>query len=118
MWACHQDLIITAPSVVYMAHMMSGEVVEVRNPGAMPEPGGREPRQLKKTDCPPPHASWQHDLYPGSDHLLRTHQLSEGGQSVCFNFLGVYPKSPDSGERLYKTSIPGNRFIRRVITRS
>lgn len=37
-----QDLIITAPSVIYKAEMNSGEVVEISNPSLMPDGSQRQ----------------------------------------------------------------------------
>ena len=36
------NLIATAPSVEYVAHLTNGEVVEVDNPSAMPEASPRQ----------------------------------------------------------------------------
>jgi len=41
-WGGAQDLIITAPSVVYRCGMNNGEVIEVANPSVMPDASQRE----------------------------------------------------------------------------
>jgi len=88
------DLITTAPSVVYIAHTKSGEVIRVDNPSKMPGPGDldyiEEPIMKVTVHVPSQHVGavvalceerrgiQQGIHYANQDHVVITYELPHG----------------------------------------